>query len=51
MLFDPQTSGGLLVSISASEGKELMEELSKLEIPCEVIGEVIPKEEKNIIVE
>lgn len=51
VLFDPQTSGGLLVSISASEGKELMEELSKLEIPCEVIGEVIPKEEKNIIVE
>lgn len=51
VLFDPQTSGGLLVSISASEGKELMKKLSKLEIPCEIIGEVIPKEEKNIIVE
>ncbi|EQB88275.1 selenide,water dikinase [Clostridium punense] len=51
VLFDPQTSGGLLVSISASEGKELMEKLSKLEIPCEIIGEVIPKEEKHIIVE
>ncbi len=51
VLFDPQTSGGLLISISSSEGKALMEKLSKLEIPSQIIGEVVPKGEKYIIVE
>lgn len=51
VLFDPQTSGGLLISIPSSEGKTLMEKLSKLEIPSQIIGEVIPKGEKYIIVE
>lgn len=51
VLFDPQTSGGLLISIPSSEGKILMEKLSKLEIPSHIIGEVIPKGEKYIIVE
>lgn len=51
VLFDPQTSGGLLISIPSSEGKILMEKLSKLEIPSQIIGEVIPKGEKYIIVE
>lgn len=51
VLFDPQTSGGLLISISSSEGKAMMEKLSKLEIPSQIIGEVVPKGEKYIIVE
>lgn len=51
VLFDPQTSGGLLISIPSSEGKALMKKLSKLEIPSQIIGEVIPKGEKYIIVE
>lgn len=51
ILFDPQTSGGLLVSISKEESKSLINELSTLELPCAIIGEVIEKEDKYIIVE
>lgn len=46
--FDPQTSGGLLCSIDASDVDKAMEELSKLEIKSAIIGEVIEKKEKAI---
>lgn len=46
--FDPQTSGGLLCSIDASDVDKAMEELSKLEIKSAIVGEVIEKKEKAI---
>jgi selenide,water dikinase len=51
VLFDPQTSGGLLISTSLSEAKIIMEKLSKLELQSKIIGEVLPMEDKHIIVE
>lgn len=51
VLFDPQTSGGLLISTSKSEAIIIMEKLSKLELESKIIGEVLPMEEKHIIVE
>jgi selenide,water dikinase len=51
ILFDPQTSGGLLVSCTKLEAQKLMVRLNKLEIKSQIIGEVIPLQDKFIIVE
>jgi selenide,water dikinase len=51
ILFDPQTSGGLLVSCSVAEAEKLMSRLNELELKSQVIGEVIPLQDKYIIVE
>lgn len=50
VLLDPQTSGGLLFSVREDEVFELMEELKELSLPCSIVGEVIEKQEKEIIV-
>lgn len=46
--YDPQTSGGLLCSIDASDAEKALEELSKLDIRSSIVGEVIEKKEKAI---
>jgi selenide,water dikinase len=51
ILFDPQTSGGLLVSCTKSEAQKIMSGLNELEIKSQIIGEVIPLQDKFIIVE
>lgn len=52
ILFDPQTSGGLLITCSREESEKIMAELSNLELTSAVIGEAIQQqEEKYIIVE
>jgi selenide,water dikinase len=51
ILFDPQTSGGLLVSCSVAEAEKLMSRLNELELKSQIIGEVIPLQEKYLIVE
>lgn len=51
ILFDPQTSGGLLISIPKEEGIILFEELKKLELKTSIIGEVVEFNDKHIIVE
>lgn len=51
VLFDPQTSGGLLISLPKKEVDDIMRELNKLDIKSAVIGEVIAKETVPIIVE
>jgi selenide,water dikinase len=50
ILFDPQTSGGLLITCSKTESIKIMEELSELELPSAIIGEVIPKQEEGYII-
>ena len=50
VLFDPQTSGGLLFSVSPSYLKEIMEELLALEIKSSVVGTVEDAGVNNIIV-
>lgn len=41
LLFDPQTSGGLLISLPVDEAEIIIKELNTLEIKSSIIGEVI----------
>jgi selenide,water dikinase len=43
MLYDPQTAGGLLLSVAAADSGRLVEALQKAGVPAAEIGEVIPK--------
>jgi selenide,water dikinase len=43
LLFDPQTSGGLLLSVAAQDAPKLLEALRALAIPAQAIGKVIEK--------
>ncbi|MDU5324332.1 MAG: selenide, water dikinase SelD [Peptoniphilus harei] len=49
VLFDPQTSGGLLAALAEDEEKAL-EELKAAGIPAAIVGEIIPPQDKKIIV-
>lgn len=51
ILFDPQTSGGLLISASGDECDKILEDLNALELPSSIIGEVIEKGDSFILVE
>lgn len=51
ILFDPQTSGGLLISTPKDQVESIMERLMDLEIKSAIIGEVIDKDEVPLIVE
>lgn len=51
VLFDPQTSGGLMVSCSFEEAMEIKKELDELELKSAIIGEVTEQKGKNLIVE
>ena len=42
ILYDPQTSGGLLASVDKEDVPAIMEELEKLGLPCGVVGEILP---------
>ena len=50
ILFDPQTSGGLLFSVPVEYITYVMEELSALEIKSAIVGSVEKKGEFSIIV-
>lgn len=50
VLFDPQTSGGLLVAVKSDEAEELRDELRKAGSPAAIVGEFIEKQEKEIYV-
>jgi selenide,water dikinase len=43
LLFDPQTSGGLLVAVAENRALELIEELNSAGVNAVEIGEVLPK--------
>lgn len=51
LIADPQTSGGLLIALPAEEAIELVRRLHEQNIVGELIGEVIPKQEKDLIIE
>lgn len=48
LLFDPQTAGGLLISIPEERGVELVRRLNDRGIPGAVIGQVQPKGEYTV---
>ena len=50
VLFDPQTSGGLLIAVKVDEAEMLCGELQKAGAPAKIVGEIIPRDEKEIYV-
>ncbi len=50
LLFDPQTSGGLLVSLPPEDAKLALKGIQSLGLPCGLVGEVTRKDDKRIIV-
>lgn len=50
ILFDPQTSGGLLISVPEKYASEMLDKLNKLEIKSSIVGRVINRQEKDVIV-
>lgn len=48
LVFDPQTSGGLLISVPKEKADDLVDELMKRKtLRSQVIGEVLPKTDEN----
>ncbi len=43
LLYDPQTSGGLLMAVATRDAQPLLARLRELNVPAQIIGEVIPK--------
>lgn len=50
IMFDPQTSGGLLFSCRREDSAEILEKLKASRIEASIVGEVIPLEDKSILV-
>lgn len=51
LLFDPQTSGGLLITVTEEKAEVLLKKLKdKLKTPFGIIGRVVKKGEKPIII-
>ena len=51
ILFDPQTSGGLLISLDLSKAELLLEKLSQAGVEAALIGEVVAKPKELIAVD
>ncbi len=50
-LFDPQTSGGLLLAVAREDGKAMVEKMKECGLPAEIVGEIVDKTEIEIYVE
>lgn len=48
LVYDPQTSGGLIFALHPEDVKQAVRNLSVLEVPCAVIGEVCKEEEYSV---
>lgn len=51
LVFDPQTSGGLLFAVAAADADALLRDVQVLGLPCGVIGELMPRVDTEIIIE
>ena len=51
LLFDPQTSGGLLISIDSSDAEAALSELKALGLACGIVGKVTDKQDKSVYLE
>ena len=50
ILFDAQTSGGLLASICREDGEKALAEIEALGLPCAIVGEITEKKIDSVIV-
>jgi selenide, water dikinase len=48
ILYDPQTAGGLLISVAAEDADELLRELSEAAVGAAMIGEVLEQKKPTI---
>ena len=47
ILFDPQTSGGLLLAVAPQDADALEAELKEVGLPAAIVGKILEKEEKQ----
>ena len=50
ILFDPQTSGGLLLAVDPAEASALEKELQSADLPAKIVGEIVSRTETEITV-
>ena len=50
ILFDPQTSGGLLIALAKEDAPALLEQLQETGVPARIVGEVTEKADIEILV-
>jgi selenide,water dikinase len=50
LLFDPQTSGGLLIAVSAAQAHDLLQALVSAGLPATIIGAVGDRGAKALVV-
>ena len=50
VLFDPQTSGGLLLALGETDAERLVSALRDEGLPAAVIGRAVPRGEKSVVV-
>jgi selenide,water dikinase len=48
LLYDPQTAGGLLISVASSDAANLLAALQAASVPAAEIGEVLPETRSTI---
>lgn len=51
LVFDPQTSGGLLFAVAREDADALLREVQALGLPCGMIGELMPRVDTELIIE
>lgn len=51
ILYDPQTSGGLLIALPKEESEEVISKLKEVGLPAEVVGVITEKTEIEILVQ
>lgn len=51
VLFDPQTSGGLLVSVNPEDAEEIVGKMQAQGLPAAIVGTITDKKEKSIVVQ
>jgi selenide,water dikinase len=49
LMFDPQTSGGLLICVDPEQARQLLVDIQKDDPAARIIGEIVPRQEKKII--
>ena len=50
VLFDPQTSGGLLIALSGEEAPRLLRDLTAVGLPAAIVGELTERTDTEILV-